>query len=115
MRRNAERLPTNDTDGGETGGDIRQAYLYNSARVGFTSRGSATATTAPARPRSSTPSWTLPASQQYTYVHDGNSQVLDHTLVSSSITSYDYDIAHINSEFSGQTSDHDPQVARITP
>ncbi|WP_030612906.1 endonuclease/exonuclease/phosphatase family protein [Streptomyces fulvoviolaceus] len=58
---------------------------------------------------------TLPASQQYTYVHDGNSQVLDHTLVSSSITSYDYDIAHINSEFSGQTSDHDPQVARITP
>lgn len=58
---------------------------------------------------------TLPASQQYTYVYDGNSQVLDHTLVSSAITSYDYDIVHINSEFPDQTSDHDPQVVRITP
>jgi hypothetical protein len=37
------------------------------------------------------------------------------TLVSSSITAYDYDVVHINSEFPDQTSDHDPQVARITP
>ncbi|UXY26840.1 endonuclease/exonuclease/phosphatase family protein [Streptomyces sp. HUAS TT20] len=222
--------PRNDTDGGEPGGNIRQVLLYNSARVGFTARGNATATTAnsvtsvggvaqltynpgriaptnsawsasrkplaaeftfggqkyfvianhfvskggddalhgqyqpPARPsetqRGSQGSVensfvdsilaaqsdahvivlgdlndfpfstavsnleggvltdlvdTLPASEQYTYVYDGNSQVLDHTLVSSSITSYDYDIVHINSEFSDQTSDHDPQVVRITP
>ncbi|MEU6377803.1 endonuclease/exonuclease/phosphatase family protein [Streptomyces sp. NPDC046909] len=222
--------PTNDADGGETGGNIRQVYLYNSARVGFTSRGSATATTAnsvttssglaqltynPGRIAPSNSAWsdsrkplaaeftfggekfflianhfvskgadyslhsqyqaptrssetqrtsqasvvnsfvdsilaaqsdanvivlgdlndyqfsttltnlkggvltnlidTLPASQQYTYVYDGNSQVLDHTLVSSSITAYDYDVVHINSEFSDQTSDHDPQVVRITP
>ncbi|MER5600767.1 hypothetical protein [Streptomyces sp. NPDC002265] len=58
---------------------------------------------------------TLPAAQQYTYVYDGNSQVLDHTLVSSSITAHDYDIVHIDSEFPDQTSDHDPQVVRITP
>ncbi|MPY35254.1 endonuclease/exonuclease/phosphatase [Streptomyces adustus] len=222
--------PTNDADGGETGGNIRQVFLYNSARVGFTSRGSATATTAnsvttssgvaqltynPGRIAPANSAWTdsrkplaaeftfngekyfvianhfvskggdyslhsqyqaparssetqrgsqgsvvnsfvdsilaaqsdanvvvlgdlndyqfstavsnleggvltdlvdtLPAAQQYTYVYDGNSQVLDHTLVSSSITSYDYDIVHINSEFADQTSDHDPQVVRITP
>ncbi|MFB7331585.1 endonuclease/exonuclease/phosphatase family protein [Streptomyces adustus] len=222
--------PTNDADGGETGGNIRQVFLYNSARVGFTSRGSTTATTAnsvttssgvaqltynPGRIAPANSAWTdsrkplaaeftfngekyfvianhfvskggdyslhsqyqaparssetqrgsqgsvvnsfvdsilaaqsdanvvvlgdlndyqfstavsnleggvltdlvdtLPAAQQYTYVYDGNSQVLDHTLVSSSITSYDYDIVHINSEFADQTSDHDPQVVRITP
>ncbi|MET9382424.1 endonuclease/exonuclease/phosphatase family protein [Streptomyces sp. NPDC002928] len=222
--------PTNDADGGETGGNIRQVFLYNSARVGFTARGSATATTAdsvttssglaqltynPGRIAPSNSAWsasrkplaaeftfnsekyfvianhfvskggdyslhsqyqpparssetqrgsqgsvvnsfvdsilaaqsdanvivlgdlndyqfstavsnleggvltdlvdTLPAAQQYTYVYDGNSQVLDHTLVSSSVTSYDYDIVHINSEFPDQTSDHDPQVVRITP
>ncbi|WP_329548331.1 endonuclease/exonuclease/phosphatase family protein [Streptomyces sp. NBC_01356] len=222
--------PTNDADGGETGGNIRQVFLYNPARVGFTARGTATATTAnsvttsgglaqltynPGRITPSNSAWsasrkplaaeftfggekfflianhfvskgedyslhsqyqdparasetqrtsqaaqvnsftdsilaaqstanvivlgdlndyqfsttvstleggvltdlvdTLPASQQYTYVYDGNSQVLDHTLVSSAITSYDYDIVHINSEFPDQTSDHDPQVVRITP
>ncbi|WP_316753333.1 endonuclease/exonuclease/phosphatase family protein [Streptomyces herbicida] len=222
--------PRNDADGGEPGGNIRQVLLYNSARVGFTARGSATATTAnsvtsvggvaqltynPGRIAPANSAWsasrkplaaeftfggqkyfvianhfvskggdyslhsqyqpparssetqrgsqasvensfvdsilaaqsdahvivlgdlndfqfstavsnleggvltdlvdTLPASQQYTYVYDGNSQVLDHTLVSSSITSYDYDIVHINSEFPDQTSDHDPQVVRITP
>ncbi|MGW0633585.1 endonuclease/exonuclease/phosphatase family protein [Streptomyces sp. NPDC002758] len=222
--------PTNNADGGEPGGNIRQVFLYNSARVGFTARGSATATTAnsvtssggvaqlaynPGRIAPSNSAWsasrkplaaeftfggqkyflianhfvskggdqplhsqyqpptrssetqrnsqgsvvnsfvdsilaaqssahvivlgdlndfqfstsvanleggvltdlvdTLPASERYTYVYDGNSQVLDHTLVSSSITNIDYDIVHINSEFSDQTSDHDPQVARITP
>jgi predicted extracellular nuclease len=222
--------PRNDTDGGEPGGNIRQVLLYNPARVGFTARGNATATTAnsvtsvggvaqltynPGRIAPANSAWsasrkplaaeftfggqkyfvianhfvskggdyalhsqyqpptrssetqrgsqgsvensfvdsilaaqsdahvivlgdlndfpfstavsnleggvltdlvdTLPASEQYTYVYDGNSQVLDHTLVSSSITSHDYDIVHINSEFSDQTSDHDPQVVRITP
>jgi hypothetical protein len=222
--------PQNDTDGGEPGGNIRQVFLYNPARVGFTARGNATATTAnsvtsiggvaqltynPGRIAPADSAWsssrkplaaeftfggqkyfvianhfvskggdqplhsqyqpparssetqrnsqgsvensfvdsilaaqpdahvialgdlndfpfstavanleggvltdlvdTLAAAQQYTYVYDGNSQVLDHTLVSASITNVDYDIVHINSEFSDQTSDHDPQVARITP
>ncbi|MER7840384.1 hypothetical protein ABTY98_31960 [Streptomyces sp. NPDC096040] len=35
--------PANVADGGETGGNIRQLFLCNSSRVGFTSRGSATA------------------------------------------------------------------------
>ncbi|WP_406329034.1 endonuclease/exonuclease/phosphatase family protein [Streptomyces sp. NBC_00203] len=222
--------PTNDADGGETGGNIRQVFLYNTARVGLTSLTGGTATTAnsvvnssgtaqlkysPGRIDPTNLAWdasrkplaaeftfngstyflianhfvskggdyslhsqyqaptrssetqrtaqaaavnsfvdsilavqssakvivlgdlndyqfsttattleggvltdlvdTLPASQQYTYVYDGNSGALDHTLVSSAITSYDYDIVHINSEFSDQTSDHDPQVVRITP
>ncbi|MET8447200.1 endonuclease/exonuclease/phosphatase family protein [Streptomyces sp. NPDC005209] len=222
--------PANDADGGEPGGNIRQVFLYNPARVGFTARGSATATTAnsvttsggvaqltynPGRIAPTNSAWsasrkplsaeftfngakyfvignhfvskggdyslhsqyqpptrssetqggnqgsvenafvdsilaaqsvahvivlgdlndypfstavsnleggvltdlvdTLPAAERYSNVYDGNSQVLDHTLVSSSITSYDYDIVHINSEFPDQTSDHDPQVVRITP
>jgi hypothetical protein len=36
-------------------------------------------------------------------------------VVSSSVTSYDYDIVDVNSEFSDRTSDHDPQIVRITP
>ncbi|MCM2577583.1 endonuclease/exonuclease/phosphatase family protein [Streptomyces meridianus] len=58
---------------------------------------------------------TLPASERYTYVYDGNSQALDHTLVSPALSSYEYDIVHVNAEFPDQTSDHDPQVVRLTP
>ncbi|MFE6282699.1 lamin tail domain-containing protein [Streptomyces sp. NPDC057877] len=56
---------------------------------------------------------TLPAAERYTYVFDGNSQTLDHTLTSPAITHFDYDIVHINSEFADQASDHDPQIVRI--
>ncbi|MFD8752927.1 lamin tail domain-containing protein [Kitasatospora sp. NPDC059577] len=58
---------------------------------------------------------TLPLPERYTYVYEGNSQVLDHILISGALaaTAYDYDIVHINSEFSAQLSDHDPQVVRI--
>ncbi|MGW2819837.1 endonuclease/exonuclease/phosphatase family protein [Streptomyces sp. NPDC001443] len=56
---------------------------------------------------------TLPADQRYSYVYDGNSQTLDHILTSPSVTHYDYDVVHINSEFADQASDHDPQVVRI--
>jgi uncharacterized protein len=58
---------------------------------------------------------TLPADQRYTYVYEGNSQVLDQTLVSPGIRRFDYDIVHVNAEFSDQTSDHDPQVLRFRP
>jgi predicted extracellular nuclease len=57
----------------------------------------------------------LPLSEQYTYVFDGNSQVLDHTLVSNplALRPYLYDIVHVNAEFpvDARASDHDPQVA----
>ncbi|MGO4255623.1 endonuclease/exonuclease/phosphatase family protein [Marmoricola sp. RAF53] len=56
---------------------------------------------------------TLPADQRYSYVFDGNSQVLDHTLVSPAIRYFQYGVVHINAEFSDQASDHDPQVMRI--
>ncbi|MET3807514.1 putative extracellular nuclease [Nakamurella sp. UYEF19] len=59
---------------------------------------------------------TLPNSQQYTYVYQGISQVLDHILVTPGTYltgSVDYQVIHINSEFANQTSDHDPQVVRL--
>jgi predicted extracellular nuclease len=56
---------------------------------------------------------TLPAAERYTYVYDGNSQTLDHILTSPAVTSYDYDVVHINAEFADQASDHDPQIVRI--
>ncbi|MGW4645429.1 lamin tail domain-containing protein [Kitasatospora sp. NPDC004289] len=58
---------------------------------------------------------TLPAPERYTYVYEGNSQVLDHILVSGALaaTPYAYDIVHLNSEFGSQLSDHDPQVVSL--
>jgi predicted extracellular nuclease len=58
---------------------------------------------------------TLPRNQRYTYVFDGQSEVLDHILTSPSISRFQYDVVHINAEFTSQTSDHDPQVVRIVP
>ncbi|MFJ9027012.1 endonuclease/exonuclease/phosphatase family protein [Streptomyces sp. NPDC102274] len=59
----------------------------------------------------------LPAAERYSYVYQGNSQVLDQILTSPSITSgaFDYDSVHINAEFAQQNSDHDPQVLRFRP
>ncbi|WP_206442906.1 lamin tail domain-containing protein [Candidatus Protofrankia californiensis] len=59
---------------------------------------------------------TLADAERYTYVYDGNSQVLDHILLSAALAgaSYSYDVVHVNSEFAVQQSDHDPQVARLT-
>ncbi|MEU6349829.1 endonuclease/exonuclease/phosphatase family protein [Streptomyces sp. NPDC047072] len=56
---------------------------------------------------------TLPAAERYTYVYDGNSQTLDHTLTTPAVTHYDYDVVHLNAEFADQASDHDPQIVRI--
>ncbi len=58
---------------------------------------------------------TLPVNQQYTYVFDGVSQVLDHILVTEGVGGVQYQVVHINAEFTDQTSDHDPQVVRVTP
>jgi uncharacterized protein len=58
----------------------------------------------------------LPQAQRYSYVFEGNSQVLDQILVSDHLLDtfwVDYDPVHVNSEFADQASDHDPQVARF--
>jgi predicted extracellular nuclease len=59
---------------------------------------------------------TLPKAERYSYVFEGNSQVLDQILVSNRLFStfrVDYDPVHVNAEFADQASDHDPQVARL--
>lgn len=60
---------------------------------------------------------TLPANERYSFIFDGNSQSLDHILVSKSlIKTAVFDIVHVNTEFARtpQTaSDHDPSVARF--
>ncbi|MBA2295999.1 MAG: Ig-like domain-containing protein [Actinobacteria bacterium] len=58
---------------------------------------------------------TLPPSERYTYVFQGNSQALDHILVSQELAKHGpgYDVVHVNAEFTQQVSDHDPQVARL--
>lgn len=58
----------------------------------------------------------LPPNERYTYVFDGNSQTLDHSLLSGNLfTHFDfaYDVVHVNSEFPDQASDHEPQVVRF--
>jgi Ca2+-binding RTX toxin-like protein len=59
---------------------------------------------------------TLPQNEQYTYVFEGNSQVLDHILVSDNLLTNaagTIDVVHINAEFTDQVSDHDPLVSRF--
>jgi predicted extracellular nuclease len=59
---------------------------------------------------------TLPKAERYSYVFEGNSQVLDQILVSNPLLGnfpVDYDPVHVNAEFADQASDHDPQVARL--
>jgi predicted extracellular nuclease len=59
---------------------------------------------------------TLPANERYSYVFEGNSQVLDQILLSPNIYThfpYVYDVVHVNSEFATQASDHEPSVVRI--
>ncbi|MEO3945514.1 5'-nucleotidase C-terminal domain-containing protein [Gorillibacterium sp. CAU 1737] len=59
----------------------------------------------------------LPANERYTYTYDGNSQVLDHILVSRNLTALsEVDVVHLNADFApskGRVSDHDPVVAQI--
>ena len=59
----------------------------------------------------------LPRSERYSYVYQGNSQVLDQILTSPAgrRTHFSYDSVHINAEFAEQNSDHDPQVLRFKP
>ncbi|MDX6743376.1 lamin tail domain-containing protein [Actinocorallia sp. A-T 12471] len=56
---------------------------------------------------------TLRPDQRYSYIYDGNSQALDHILLSPSIRNFGYGIVHINVEFADKASDHDPQLVRL--
>jgi predicted extracellular nuclease len=67
---------------------------------------------------------TLPVAERYTYDFEGNSEVLDHILISRGLSvlqpvrclclrRFDYDVVHVNSEFNDQASDHEPQVVRL--
>ncbi len=55
--------------------------------------------------------------ERYTFAFDGNSQALDHVLVSNDLTAdAQYEVVHVNSEFpsvSSRASDHDPLVVRL--
>ncbi|AUI62306.1 endonuclease/exonuclease/phosphatase family protein [Amycolatopsis sp. BJA-103] len=57
----------------------------------------------------------LPENERYSYVFEGQSQVLDHILASKAPRGTDYDVVHLNAEFAQQASDHDPQVLRFRP
>ncbi len=57
---------------------------------------------------------TLPPAERYSYVFEGNSQALDHILVSPALAGAAYDIVHVNAELAVQASDHDPTAARFT-
>ena len=59
----------------------------------------------------------LPVEERCRYVFEGNSQVLDHLLVSpelrGALVPGGFDIVHVNAEYADQVSDHDPLVARF--
>ncbi|NJL45714.1 MAG: type I secretion C-terminal target domain-containing protein, partial [Leptolyngbyaceae cyanobacterium SM2_3_12] len=61
---------------------------------------------------------TLPADERYSFIFQGNSQSLDHILVSEALgDGADFDIVHVNSEFTEtaqRASDHDPLLAQFT-
>jgi len=58
---------------------------------------------------------TLPLEEEYTYIYDGNSQVLDQIFASSGMmtTLIGVDVVHVNAEYHYQErlSDHDPVLA----
>jgi predicted extracellular nuclease len=59
---------------------------------------------------------TLPLPERYTYVFEGNSQDLDHILLSNHLfdtAPFSYDVVHVNAEFADQASDHEPQLVQI--
>ncbi len=58
---------------------------------------------------------TLPQNERYSYVFEGNSQTLDHILVSNHLLGdlAGFDMVHINAEFHDQVTDHDPPASRF--
>jgi hypothetical protein len=58
---------------------------------------------------------TLPRRERYTFIFDGNSQPLDHILLSPGAAQggFEFDVVHVNAEFARGVSDHDPSVVRL--
>ncbi|ANF97050.1 S-layer homology domain-containing protein [Paenibacillus bovis] len=60
---------------------------------------------------------TLPENERYSYVYEGNSQTLDHILMTAGLAAQaKLDIVHLNADFmeaDGRVSDHDPLLTRI--
>jgi predicted extracellular nuclease len=59
----------------------------------------------------------LPPNERYTYVYLGNSQVLDHVLVSPALADgAGIDVVHVNAEFpaADRASDHDPVIIELS-
>jgi predicted extracellular nuclease len=60
---------------------------------------------------------TLPEKERYTFIFQGNSQSLDHILISDNLLEdARFDIVHVNSEFAEtpqRASDHDPLIVRL--
>ncbi|NEQ72488.1 MAG: type I secretion C-terminal target domain-containing protein [Okeania sp. SIO2C9] len=60
---------------------------------------------------------TLPENERYSFIFQGNSQSLDHILVSDRLNEgADFDIVHVNSEFAEtnqRASDHDPIIVGL--
>lgn len=61
---------------------------------------------------------TLPENDQYSYIFDGNSQVLDSLLVTDNLLNNrcaEFDVVHANAEFNinARPTDHDPLVGRF--
>ena len=61
---------------------------------------------------------TIPEDERYSFIFQGNSQQLDHILVSDSLLDgAEVDIVHVNSEFAetdSRASDHDPVLASFS-
>jgi len=58
----------------------------------------------------------LPQADRFTYVFQGNSQILDHIIVSPALADgAELEVIHVNSEFPAESraSDHDPVIARF--
>lgn len=58
----------------------------------------------------------LPLGERYSYVFEGNSQVLDHVLVSPGLVTDGtpwVDVVHVNAEFHERPTDHDPTLAAL--
>lgn len=57
----------------------------------------------------------LPEAERYTFIFEGNAQALDHVLTSANLARRaQYDIVHVDAEYTAQASDHDPLVAGFT-
>lgn len=57
----------------------------------------------------------VPAPLRYTYIYEGNSQCIDHVLVSPALSTSEVEVVHLAVDFpeAGGTSDHDPVLARF--